>query len=116
VAKIADIAWLAGILEGEGSFWADKNRKTINRIRYMNPQIAVEMADKDIIDRVASMLGNSVQSRQRDPSKKRLYNTRVGGRKAVAWMLTLFTLLGQRRRAKIAEIMKEWRLQSIRRK
>jgi len=40
-----DIAWLAGLLEGEGSF----------SIKNVSAEISIAMSDKDILDRAAQL-------------------------------------------------------------
>lgn len=45
-----DLAWLIGILEGEGSFYANKKPQP--------PRVSVNMTDKDIIEKVAKLFGN----------------------------------------------------------
>jgi hypothetical protein len=52
------LSWLAGLLEGEGSFVAGKLSKA------RQPRIAVAMTDRDIIERVANMLDVSVGKRK----------------------------------------------------
>ena len=53
-----DVAWLAGLLEGEGTFLLDNRSAT----RYEestvppSPVLRISMTDQDIIDRVAKML------------------------------------------------------------
>jgi len=92
-----NIAWLAGLIEGEGSFlWAK------------SPCISVQMTDRDIIARAAALLGAKVCGPYENGHKP-TWAFRVHGSRAVGWMLTLFTFMGERRRAKIAEVIARWR-------
>ena len=55
-----DAAWLAGILEGEGHFGYNKRKyilKTTGEVKYFyDPYAHLQMTDKDIVYRVASLL------------------------------------------------------------
>lgn len=109
-----DIAWLAGIIEGEGSISICNGgfNKTYSKY-YITPHIQVTMTDKDVIDRVASIW----KSKTRGPYKKErngtqckdAYNTSIGGMKAASWLMTLYPLFGVRRRAKAKEVLAKWR-------
>ena len=92
--KLKDIAWLAGLLEGEGCF-----RLKVER----DPQISLGMTDEDIVIRVASMWNTGIYR------YKNMYYTHIQGARAVAWMMTLCTLLGKRRREKVIKIIKFWK-------
>ena len=91
--KRDDIIWLAGLLEGEGCF-------RLNDGKY--PGIAVGMTDEDVIDRVADMWNVRVSHH------KNLWKAQINGAYAIQWMMTLYLLLGKRRREVIAEIIKFW--------
>jgi hypothetical protein len=95
-----EIAWLAGILEGEGNFRA--NTRTVS------PVIRLKMTDKDVVDRVAALWGNKVGQREL-PSGKIAYTTNVYGPQAVGWMMTVFTFMGDRRKAKIKKLIANWK-------
>jgi hypothetical protein len=92
--------WLAGYLEGEGSFI----RGTPSNPN--QPAIAVTSTDEDVIRKVANIFGVSYW---RATGKKRLlkthwkpaYFTRVRCSRAVALMNLLHPLMGQRRREQI---------------
>ena len=94
MVKTKDIHWLAGLLEGEGCFWARHGKY---------PSLEVGMTDEDIIVRVANMWNVRV-TRQ-----KNVYRTQINGAIAVGWMMTLHSLLGDRRRSKINSIIKYWK-------
>ena len=94
-------AWLAGIVEGEGSF--DMSGKGL--------QVRVGMSDRDIIERIASALGRSesVQTNHRGPNRKTMYVIAICGPDAVGLMMTLYTFLGMRRRNQIRAALAKWR-------
>lgn len=87
-------AWLAGVLEGEGSF--------TNR----NGQIAVsvEMTDADVVERAHSLMkGHLGVARPRQPHLKTSYRARTVGASARRLMEKLQPYMGERRSAKIVE-------------
>lgn len=92
-----DRAWLAGLLEGEGCF-----------AFYGTPRISVSMTDRDVIDRVAHLMGATLISERRDPRKpthKTQYVTQVAGTRAHRLMRDLLPLMGARRAARIREVL-----------
>ena len=96
------IAWLAGILEGEGCFL--KPPAQIG--------ITLRMTDSDIVCRAAHIMGlkeSDVKTRKKQkPHYKDQYGIQLCGRRAAEWMMTLFTLMGERRKRQIREALKKW--------
>jgi hypothetical protein len=91
-----DLHWLAGLLEGEGSFL--KGPPSAPR----HPILALQMTDEDVVARVAAMFGRRASGWQpREARWQRTFMVRVTGAKAVAWMTALHPLMGQRRREQI---------------
>ena len=91
-----DLHWLAGLLEGEGTFM--KGPPSAPR----DPILAVQMTDADVVARAAAMFGRKAWCWH--PPQVRwqpTYGVRITGAKAVAWMTALRPLMGQRRRAQI---------------
>jgi len=88
-----DIAWLAGLLEGEGSFWFNGS-----------PRVKVAMTDRDIIQRAANLMGTPVHKRNGIHDRKTIWTTELGGKGAVRIMNRILHLMGRRRTAKITEI------------
>jgi len=91
-----DLHWLAGLLEGEGSFL----KGPPSAPRY--PVLALQMTDEDVVRRVAEMFGRRVGCWQ--PRERRwlpTYLVRITGSKAVAWMTALRPLMGNRRQLQI---------------
>jgi hypothetical protein len=95
-----DIFWLAGLLEGEASF----------EVHYSYPRINLQMTDLDVCVRAAKILGvESVRARKTPPGRKQLYVVRLNGRRAIEWIMTLYTLMGERRQAKFRELISRWK-------
>lgn len=100
-----DLHWLSGILEGEGYFgiMADGDNKTF--------RVQVCSTDEDVIIRASKILlgYNRVGVSKNKPyRKKNYYQVNVNGKDAIAWMMTLYSLMGIRRKARIREIINIW--------
>jgi len=101
------LAWLAGLLEGEGSFFTTTSRTGGHVYRY--PQIRVNMTDRDVIERVAALFGTGVYtSRPYGVSRKTSYKAILTGLGAADLMRALRPLMGERRQSKIDEVLAEW--------
>ena len=100
--RVKDIAWLAGLLEGEGNFISDP-KGSLARIK-------LEMKDRDIVDRAAGLLGaKSVNSsKKKNPRHNTTYVCYVCGKQAAGWMLTLYSFLGKRRRRQVKRVILDW--------
>lgn len=95
-----DIAWVTGIIEGEGCIKIPKNAG-----RHY-PTIKVRMTDKDIIYRLQTVteVGNITEVKSKNPRHKDSWNWQVGKRQDVIRLLcAMAPLLGERRRAKALE-------------
>jgi hypothetical protein len=93
-----DIAWLAGLVEGEGTFQYNHNSLLMT----------VVSSDFDVIDRAAKILDATVRGpyKQNGFGTKPMYKVSAYG---AEWPMTLYSLLGVRRRAKIRELLTVWR-------
>jgi hypothetical protein len=90
------LCWLAGLLEGEGSFFAGPPSSP------NLPILQVSMVDADVIQRVATLLGvKPFVIRPRRSHWQVAFGVRVRGAPAVAWMTALRPLLGQRRQEQV---------------
>jgi hypothetical protein len=95
-----EIAWLAGLWEGEGCFLAMK-RNTI--------AMKIGMTDRDVIERAAAIVGGPSIGERKTPGHKTLYWFVLCGHTAASWMMILYQFMGARRRAKIRECLANWR-------
>jgi hypothetical protein len=108
--NVRDIAWLAGLLEGEGCFsWGGDCA-----------DIALRMTDRDVVDRAHSMMGATQRIvQQQRPGQGSIvsrlpdYTFRVSGLRAIAWMMTLYPLMGERRRLRIRGVLGQWKLRGV---
>ncbi len=91
-----DLHWLAGLLEGEGSFFPGAPSSP------NLPVLQIQMIDEDVMRRVGDLMERGVyRCRAPRPEWSATYVVRVKGAPAVAWMRLLRPLLGQRRQAQI---------------
>lgn len=96
-----DLVWLAGLLEGEGTF-------DLHRDRY--PRIRLGMTDRDVVGRAATLMGSRVRLSLRPAPMKATWHTEVSGARAAEIMEYLLPLMGARRSSKIATILGHYRL------
>lgn len=99
-----ELAWLAGLLEGEGSFFTE-------RVGGVNRYVVMEvtMTDQDVIERAAALMGVKAAFRHA-PSKqaaghKATWRARLRGQRARTLMEELLPFMGDRRSAKITELL-----------
>jgi hypothetical protein len=88
-----DLHWLAGLLEGDGTFGLTGSPTR----RY--PLISVEMCDRDVVIRAATILG-ATGAHPREPEEEGwsvTYVAKISGERAAAWMRRLRPLMGLRR-------------------
>lgn len=101
-----EIAWIAGLLEGEGCFKVTK--------KFQIPMITIGMTDRDTIEKARSILGGNSGIHERNGLKdnhKRIYVFSVSpSRLAIEWMQLLYPFMGERRKSKISEIINIYEL------
>ena len=101
-----DIFWLAGLLEGEGCF-ADCPGGMPRSPRI---QIRLAMTDNDVVARASKIMGGSIYvNKKRTKGGKLVFHCSVWNARARGWMMTLYPLLGERRRQRIKQILGSWR-------
>lgn len=96
-----ELAWLAGLLEGEGSFGLTRYASGTQA-----PQVQIRMSDLDVIERARVLIGvnrYSVEPRRSD--HKTIYLVRVRGKRAAELMRMLLPYMGERRSGRITEIL-----------
>ena len=91
-------SWLAGLLEGEGTFTVTCDVKF-----RCYPVVSLQMCDAAVVFRAARVLEAPAVS-MREPERRDwrpTYVAKVGGRHAAEWMRTLRSFMGERRQAAI---------------
>lgn len=111
MTSIKEIYWLAGLLEGEGYFSAANNRDTATTFK-----IGIGMTDLDVVEKASWLLNGvlRIHSNGREQNGKflhykRVYKTQCHGDRAISWMMTIYPLMGNRRKARIRSIIAEWK-------
>lgn len=98
-----DLHWLAGLLEGEGCFVYFRTPYQQDR-----PGIQLKMTDEDVVERAAKLLNAPSVRPQDRPDRKRTFVCAITGEPAAEMMRQLLPLMGERRSAKIREVLDEW--------
>lgn len=100
---MTDLAWLAGLLEGEGYFYLEGDRYA---------RIRLKMTDRDVVWRAYAVSGvgtfyESHPPRDRATGRKRTFVWTVRKKQDVLDLLeALHPMMGARRASKIQEILK----------
>jgi hypothetical protein len=92
-----EVAWLAGLLEGEGTFAASEKGPN------SYPVVSVQMCDISVVRRAAAVLG-AASLREHRPQNERwsiVYAATISGARAADWMHRLRPFMGIRRAAAI---------------
>lgn len=112
--KVKDIRWLAGLLEGEGSFcWArHPSYVTKNNVKGQYATVQVCSTDRDIIADAARLMGTNVMGpysypQRRKATYKPVYVTNRRGKKALVLAARLYPYMGKRRKEQIQALSKE---------
>lgn len=101
-----ELHWLAGLLEGEGSFLHGPPSKP------NCPAIVLHMTDLDVVERAAALMGTTsiVRPKARATHHKPSYLVKVTNRKAIELMKRLKPILGDRRRKRIEDIVARYNI------
>lgn len=99
-----NIAWIAGLLEGEGTFGVSNTH---------SPFLAVQMNDKDVLEQAQLIMDAKLygpyKHRRGDRYDLPHYRLALYGVPAISWMMTVYTLLHKRRRKRIKSIIEWWK-------
>ncbi|UVK59046.1 LAGLIDADG endonuclease [Microbacterium phage Cen1621] len=91
-----DLLWLAGLLEGEGTF---------DLQRGIYPRIRLAMTDRDIVGRAASLMDTGIRLQHRPAPASSTWHAEVQGPRAAAIMRELLPFMGARRSQRIADVL-----------
>ena len=71
------------------------------------------MIDEDVMRKAGHLLRGRIRLRKHPISSpqhwKEFWSLEIAGVNAVGWMMTLWCLLGERRRSQIVKVLKQWR-------
>ncbi len=85
-----DLAWAAGIFEGEGY---------MSRMRKTSQQCGVGQKDRWVVDRFKAFFGGSICERQMNGEP--FYQWHISGARARGFLMTMFTFLSPRRQGQV---------------
>lgn len=104
-----EVAWLAGLLEGEACFSLSNNGPK-SRARWPNVRptllISLSMVDQDVVERAALLMGGNGPTKQRRAHDhwQDQWRTSVSAAKAEAVLQLVYPYLGERRRERVDEL------------
>lgn len=112
-----EIAWMAGLFEGEAYFGVDRRSKTRYKVSTSpaSPFLKLAMVDEDVVNRVATIVGKSSYIPSRKTVKnKSVYVVHIGDRATLAYLYPrLLPYMGKRRQEAIQngiDLLNEWQM------
>ena len=104
----AGLAWLAGVLEGEGSFLSARLSG------YSYPRVQMTMCDRSVLARAMTLMTGSriydvTDKRKAERGWSEAWMVRVNGRAAAAVMKAVLPWMGSRRTKAIDRALSAWR-------
>ena len=101
VASDLEVAWLAGLIEGEGCFTLHSEKR--------HPYFLMDMTDQDVLEKAATLFPNLFTLRGPYTNKnksqhKPRYRVDAFGPKCRELMMLVYPHMGARRRLKIDEL------------
>lgn len=93
--KDIDVAWLAGLFEGEGNIYCKNNCI----------QVTIAMTDLDVIDKVDLLVTGRRYERSSGEKRQTLYIWRLYGEPAYNFINIVLPYLGERRSLKALEVI-----------
>lgn len=91
-----DVLWLAGLLEGEGTFDSHAHKY---------PRIRLEMVDRDIVGRAASLMDVPCHLALHPAPAQPTWTAELQGDRAAAIMREVLPFMGSRRSGRIAAVL-----------
>ena len=106
---VKEIAWLAGLLEGEGCF--GQALSNARGQRYLSPLVALNMTDRDIVEKARRLMRSSriIVRKPTRANHKPIYRTYLNGANAIAVMMTVLPFMGERRAERIKACIAHWK-------
>lgn len=105
MTSIKDIHWTAGFVEGEGTFYAQPRKNGGGM-----PVVCAGQNEKEPLEKLQRLYGGYLYSCKQYGNQKEHWLYRLNGGAAAGLAMTLYTLMGQRRRGQIREMLRKWHL------
>jgi hypothetical protein len=107
-----EIAWLAGLLEGEGSFQCVQASKARPQSRHLTCTLG--MTDEDVVRRAGVLMdAPSIYEQNPAPPRKKVFIIGISGYKAERVMKLILPYMGIRRRDKILKVLADWKTRPV---
>jgi hypothetical protein len=105
-----ELHWAAGFLEGEGSFTAvHAGKRPDGRLRSSyNPMVHAGQVDRESLDRLQRIFGGRIYKHNMHTGNP-CWRWQLAGRKGIALMMTLWSLMSERRRFQIEASIHRWK-------
>ena len=99
--EMKDLYWCAAFIDGEGSI----------TLSGKTPRVDVSQSDKELLKRLQNFLGGWISNKPRfnKLSKNGCYVWGMSGSRAVGVMMTLYSIMSQKRKRQIEKVLKVWR-------
>ncbi len=104
--SIKELYWVAGFLEGEGCFCFHKNGNGYNFV----PKVTCGQKEIDPLIKVQKLFGGEIYYSTAKSRTNPIYIWNVGGSQAIALMMTVWSLMCERRRAQIKQVIDGWKI------
>lgn len=91
-----DIIWLAGLLEGEGTFDAHRGKY---------PRVRLAMTDRDVVGRAASLMDTKIRLSLHKAPAQPTWHAEISGQRAAEIMCEILPFMGTRRSGRIASVL-----------
>jgi hypothetical protein len=109
---VPQIHWIAGFLEGEGSFQWRVNARTNRPSRGGSLIMSATQVQREPLDRLAGILGGTVSAVKRSPrarcTEQDVHQWYLCGKIAAGAMMTLYSLMSPRRQTQIRTAFAGW--------
>lgn len=99
------IEWVAGFLEGEGSFQRGGSRGS-------TPVVSVMQVQREPLERLQALFGGSIRMwlrKNKNPNHSDAARWQACGGKAAGLMMTLYPLMSPKRKEQISQALAAWR-------
>ena len=111
IQRESDIAWAAGLFEGEGSFTSETNIDKRNSLRYIKFNLALQTTDIDVGEKFERIVGGRSGKLGKTTTGKLLYRWSMGNRLEIIKTVKLFLPhLGKRRRERAIKLIDDIRI------
>lgn len=108
LTREAEVAWAAGLFEGEGCIRFCKHDRTLGYI-----SLRIKMTDRDVLQRFADIVGGELKGPYDPPANKPhwkiAWSVQISQtQKSIDVLEAFWPYLGERRRAKAQEVIAQW--------